>query len=180
VRPEGLLCLDTARRVGWSYAYPGDDVVFGSETMGPAGGSVGELLLPFEEWLLGRVVEFGPRYVCYLTPIRTSWDNTNRLQKLFGLAGVVDLVCERLREREGRNIQARQVEDATVCKFFTGKGRWGGTDKKKAAVMAVCKKYSWDTKGDHDAADSLALLTYAEHVLAPKLASKRFVFGAAA
>ena len=176
-RPVSILALDLARRVGFAFAAAGETPVWGSQSMGPAGGSVGELLLPFEDWLLDRIGAWSPRFVCYLTPMLLRHDVPSTLQKKFGQAGIVDLVCARL-ARGGRDIKAYQCSDSTVTKFVTGKGgRFGGTANKKRAVMDAMLRFGWDVKGDDDAGDALATFIYAEHSLAPKQAIARGAAG---
>lgn len=170
----GILALDTARNVGWAFAKsPADEPQWGSVRIVRPSTDAGEWFYQFERWLIWKIDRSNPRYVVYMNPIRTKFDSSDRLQKLYGLAAVVRLVCARLAHDEDREITAKYAEDAAVCRSFTGKGRWGGRDNKKAAVIRVAKQYGWDTGTDDDAADALALLVFSEHKLYPKEAGKR-------
>ena len=173
------MAIDSAWDVGFSYAYPGEQPIWGSKRMGPRGGLAGELFLPFFLWLDARITEWQPKHVCYMAPIRTAHDTTDRLQKLFGLTAVVTLVVERRKMTDMPGILAHHSEDRSVVQFLCGQSRWPkpkSTEKKKAAVMdALRARYNWDVKGDDDAGDALALFLYVENKLAPKIAVSRGV-----
>lgn len=132
-------------------------------------------LVTFHRWLVGQIEALAPRHIWYMRPIHMQHDDTNRLERLFGMPAIVQVMA-----RE-RGIGCESAEDLTVVKFFTGRARFGDKTMKpaerrrlkKEAVMRVCAEYGWDTEGDDDAADALALLSYAEHKLAPRLAATR-------
>ena len=169
------MALDTARRVGHAYCFPGEPPIFGSFATGRPGSDVGTQLVAFRRWFVGKLDELQPRHVWYLRPIRTQFDNTNRLERLFGFATIIRV------ETLDRGLSCESAEDATVIGFFTGRSRWGTEDMKasdrraakKDATMKMCERMGWPVDQDNDAADSLALLSYAEHKLAPKLAATR-------
>lgn len=143
--------------------------------MGRAGSSVEHQLLAFRRWFVERLDEFQPKHVWYMRPIRTQHDNTNRLERLFGFAAIIRV------ETLERGIACESAEDASVIAFFTGRARWGTKEMKPAerraakkdATMRMCDRYGCPVDGDNDAGDSLALLFYAENILAPKLAASR-------
>jgi hypothetical protein len=144
--------------------------------MGPRDGATtaGERLYPFYRWLNAKIDELRPSVIACMAPIRTPHDTTDRLIKSYGMVAVAGLVVEHRRQLDCPKLQMLTREDQTVVKQFTGRGRWGDTKRKKAAVMDVCRRaYGWDVGRDDDAADALALFWLVERELWPNAAVAR-------
>jgi hypothetical protein len=175
----GILAIDPARRIGFCFGRPGHrDLIFGSKVMGSRGGDFGaELFLPFFDWLEARITECRPRFVCYMEPMKLQHDTVVNLQRKFGLPAIVNLVAARRRQTDLPDLAVRYCSDQTVIRFFTGQARWGGTDNKKAATIATCKRLGHAVGDDNDAADAVALFHYVEAKLYPHEAAARGTVG---
>ena len=92
------------------------------------------------------------------------------LRRLLAMVGLVEEIAFE------RGIKCRECVSGEFVKFWTGKGSWGGRDAKKEAVMRVCRQRGY-TPLDDNAGDALALWHFAEHVIAPEIASRAFCLG---
>ena len=159
-----ILALDTATTVGWAVGNPGDTPRWGARNFAGDGGT-GEVVCKFHYWLMSACDKAKPSIICYearYIPARHGGPPTNvaTLRRLLALAAQVEAVAWELR------IECRESTVAEITKFFTGRVNHGGRDNKKAATIAMCARYGWDTVSD-DAADALALWAMAEAKISP-------------
>jgi Holliday junction resolvasome RuvABC endonuclease subunit len=169
-RPQGILSLDLASSTGWAYSFPGDEPQYGSCRFAPPGCEVGRFAMLGADWLDAQLAVHRPRIVVYEAPILVGAKTTpETVEKLMGLVFRLKELCYR------RDIPVgKKYDSSTVCKWFTGRGRYGDRAEKKAAVMRACVALGWKPDDD-DAGDALALLCYATSILAPKVPAKRWL-----
>ena len=177
---NGLLALDVATTTGWAYGAPGARPVWGHFRAGARGAAAGEVLALFRAWLEERCTAWRPSWIAFEAPyvprvtparIRTATGHVigtlpsagapidiNVLRRLIAMCGQVELVAHE------HGIHCREAASNVICRFFTGRGGWGGRANKKAATQKMCAVYGWPGVSE-DEADALALWVYAEAVL---------------
>lgn len=128
--------------------------------MAKPGASMGYVFIALEKWLSARFSEWLPEIVVFESPRLVGRGSVNIERRLFGMAAIAELVALK------HGYRVFEVETATVTKNFIGRGgRFpGGREEKKRLVIEQCRKYSWNPQDDN-AADSLAILTYAQSLL---------------
>jgi crossover junction endodeoxyribonuclease RuvC len=148
---RNILALDLATNFGYARLAAGE-IKYGSYRLPSTGEDVGRFLVAYEEALRGL---FAPG--CDLIIFEAPWvgpqTHQNTARKLLCLAGVTEMVATRL------EIACREENNATVRKFFIGKGN-GKRDELKRLTIDACRARGWNPLDD-DAADALALLDYA-------------------
>lgn len=160
-----VIALDLATTVGWAVGTaaavdawpirdivqtgPTDGVTCGSRYFGGAGR--GALFFTFARWFDDMVDQHGPGLVAVEQPVHARTMDAARIS--MGLAALVDLMCHH------RSIQVIGWAPASVKKHFVGNGQ-----AKKAAIEARCRARGW-TFPDNNAADALAVLDMAAHML---------------
>ena len=180
-----ILALDTATRVGWASGEPGGEPEWGVADFASRSGT-GEVLSRFRFWLMSKVIAWKPDLIVFEAPyipvaraprfVKAGTAvaavagpppmNASTLRRLLAMTGLVEEISFE------RGIKCREATVLDITRFFTGTTHHGGRANKKAATIAACRRLGWETVSD-DAADALALFAYAEHTLAPEIASRR-------
>lgn len=172
-----ILALDTATVTGWAAGRPGETPQWGARDFSGRGGN-GEVGGKFRFWLQGMCHQLQPRLIVFESPYvpfprkdnqRAPMMNPLTLRRLMGLALIVETTAWELR------IKSFEATTGEISKFFTGTSRHGGRDQKKAATIAMCRRYGWDVAENDDAADALALWCMAEAKEDPDAALSRGV-----
>jgi len=153
-----VLALDLSTRVGWAAWAPGESCpAWGVQSLPRTGSDVGRYLDAYRVWLAEMINQLSPGRVVMEAPILPSTTNLATTRKLYGLAGVTELVA---RDHE---VAAMEVNNAQVRRHFAGVGR-GKREAMKRAVVNACRERGWQPDTD-DEADALAVLDYAAHRL---------------
>jgi hypothetical protein len=187
-----ILAFDVATRTGWASGEVGGIPEWGVAEFTSKSGT-GEVLSRFRFWLMSKVLAIKPDLIAFEAPyvpvaraprfVKAGSVphgpfplmaaapgpppmNANTLRRLLAMNGLVEEIAFE------RGIKCREATVLDISRFFTGTVTHGGRANKKAATIAACRRLGWDTVSD-DAADALALWCYAEHVLAPVIASRR-------
>jgi Holliday junction resolvasome RuvABC endonuclease subunit len=159
----GVLTLDLASIVGWAYGHKGERPSSGTWIL--RGHQLGPRFVGFENELIRAIETYRPRLIVMEAPLPpTRQASTFVARQQFGLAAYV--------EGEGcrAGIDVREMPFDTVRKAVLGRGRFGGTDQAKAAVLAWCRAQGWNPS-DHNAADAIVLWAFATGIrCAPELA----------
>jgi Holliday junction resolvasome RuvABC endonuclease subunit len=173
----GLLALDIATVTGWAYTADPNDLdlepEFGSMRLPKTGPDIGAFLCAYREWLMPLIEQLRPKDVVFESPIMPATSQIIILRKLYGLAGVTEMVCT---EHQTACTEAYMQK---VRKHFCGHARPGDRKAKglerrrqiKAAVVQACRDRGWNPTND-DEADALAVLDYARAVLFPETAGE--------
>lgn len=166
-----ILALDTATVSGFAYGRPGERPTWGA--WNSAAPTTGAMLHKFREQLLRLCDSVQPTLIVFESPYvpREYYQhgppiNATTLRRLFALAGIVEEVAC------GFGVECYEAPIGEISKFFLGSAKQGGRAAKKAATIKMCRLYGWVTDSD-DAADALALWSYAEHTIAPRIGSQR-------
>lgn len=158
-----LLCLDLASRLGWScgtlLAQP---VSHGVMQLPKTGEDIGRFLTAFRDWLGHAVEELAPTEILFESPILPNTTGLAVLRKLYGLAGVAEMVAL------DYSIPIREANLNDIRKHFIGTARAPKQIKLKELrrrwlkdeTVEQCHKRGFRVVDDNDA-DSLALLSYA-------------------
>jgi Holliday junction resolvasome RuvABC endonuclease subunit len=165
------LALDPGGLCGFATGELGADPRWGTHRT-PRNVSTGEALSSFAGWLRELLLEERPDLVCFESPFIPMLGaeiprNAATVRRLHSYAGMIEAVCWRLK------IKVYEARPSEICRHFTGRGSWGGREKKKAATVRTCLAFGWDVAGAVDAADALSLWAYAEAVLDPVAAAQR-------
>lgn len=181
------LALDVATRVGWASGEVGGTPTFGVADFSSKGGN-GEVLARFRMWLMREVEALKPDLIAFEAPyipiarapqfVRSGTEfgraaggappmNPIVLRRLLAMVGLVEEIAFE------HQIRCREATNQEIAKFFIGKARVpGGRPAKKLMTIEACRRLGWQTVSD-DAADGLALWSFAEHILAPDVSSRR-------
>ncbi|MDQ0510928.1 hypothetical protein [Ancylobacter amanitiformis] len=162
--PPRILALDIASQTGWAYGVPGEVPRAGTIRFASPGSSCGAVGRGMMRWFADFMklcpvdalyfeAPFDPRKM----GMRTNM-NTSRI-----LLGLVFLI-ETLAQAKGIG-EIRETDISDVRKHFVGSNPPG--EKGKLAVQQRCRHLGWRFDSE-DAADSLAVWSYACAVVAPK------------
>lgn len=108
-----------------------------------------------------------------LAAFRDKDSAAHTVRSAYALHGVVEAMCQRFA------VPCHEVVEASVTKFFTGKGRWGGRPQRKQAVMQRCRALGYvpaDCR-DEDRCDALAVWDWACAHLAKRAPRELVMFG---
>jgi hypothetical protein len=174
-----ILALDIATRTGYAWGPPGMRPEYGSRRLAESGADEGKIFSLFAGWLAGMITEHQITHIyaeaAYVPQPRIRFKkagddlvpgagsppfNIAVIKRLIGLRAVAQLIKYRY------NIEYREVESSAITRHFTGFGRHGGREGKKAATMAMARLYGF-TPANDDESDALSLFFYAESILAP-------------
>lgn len=150
-----LLTLDLATRVGWAVGCMGSDTVgFGAYQLPSAdAGEFGRQFHAFDMWLSDMITTHDPSHIVMEAVLADRAPGQNAARTLLGLGAITELVAYR------REVDVMEVHVSTVRKHFCGSGH-----AKKDDVGFQCRERGWMV-ADHNAADALAVLSYARHAL---------------
>jgi Holliday junction resolvasome RuvABC endonuclease subunit len=165
------LALDPGGLCGFATGELGELPRWGTHRT-PRNVSTGEALSLFAGWLRDLLIAERPDVCCFESPYIPMHGaeiprNAATVRRLHSYAGMIEAVCWRLK------IKVYEARPSEICRHFTGRGSWGGREKKKAATVRTCLAFGWDVAGAVDAADALSLWAYAEAVLDPIAAAQR-------
>ena len=148
-----ILALDLATATGWALWASWGEVEYGTVRLPKTGEDVGRFLLAFEGWLAPRLTEWKVELVVFEMPILPQPTQMATLRKLYGLAGVTEMVAI----RAGVDVCEKNL--STIRKHFIGCGT-GPREVMKRLTVEECRRRGWDPEDDN-AADALALLDLA-------------------
>lgn len=94
--------------------------------------------------------------------------NNDVIRRLYGFPAIVYEHADR------HQVGVHELSTQKVCRFFTGRGSWGGRDKKKAATMRVCRAFGFAVES-FDEADAVACAAYLEALIWPRISERRGV-----
>ncbi len=149
-----LLTLDLATHTGWTRGLPEDrHFAYGTYVLPKGSDDVGAFLQAYEAWLIEALASVS---LCvFEAPILPKVTSLATCRKLYGLAGVTELICADF------GIKCRSVNPMTIKAFISPRQR------NKADMIRAIQRYGFDPKND-DEADAIALRLYILHLLYPK------------
>ncbi len=148
-----LLSLDLSSHVGWTRGRPEDKHFdYGTHVLPKTGEDVGEFLSAYREWLREALDSVS---LCVMeAPILPKATSLATCRKLYGLAGVTELICR------DRAVKCREANLMSV-KAFIGPGIKGKED-----MVRAIRRYGFDPADDNQA-DAIAVRLYVLHALYP-------------
>ncbi|MEF3129118.1 hypothetical protein [Rhizobium leguminosarum] len=174
-----ILTLDLASRFGWTFGVAGGKPVSGSRYFTrdggpPKGGPIsnGAKFWNAMRFISGAIEDYRPTNIVCEMPIAPSskqgQTSTAAFEILYGLPAAVRGMAYGLGVYEWE-----YATPSTVRKHFIGNGGMKGEDAKPI-VFRKCLALGWISADDedlsHDRSDALAIWSWAEAKLAPKLA----------
>lgn len=154
-----ILYADLATKTGWACWGPGRLLASGVWTLPKTGDDLAPYLRCAYDTFYTGIKAADVTLAAFESPIMPQSDKTTitTLRKVYGLAGVFELVCGDL------GIDCFEAEYPTVAKHFTGNG--GGTKKeKKARIFRECRERGFSPKDDNES-DAIAGLDFTCHKL---------------
>jgi len=184
-RPSRILAVDLGAISGSAFLTPGDKPLWRSEnftfvaspydsglptrpSLAKTWPTAGRVLARTRNWLDELIRGTEADLLVLEAPFIAVKFNNSTIRQLYGFAAI----AAELADRNG--ICYLEVTTPKVCKFFTGKGAWGGRDAKKAATIRMCGLYGFNT-ATTDESDAIAVALYAEAILYPQIAADRGV-----
>lgn len=163
---QRILALDIATQTGWAYGAPGEVPRAGTIVFGGQGSSLGKAGRGMMRWFSDFLKLFPTDTIYFEAPFDPRHmgmkTNMNTSRKLLGFA----FMLEALAEAKGIfDISECEVKD--VRKHFIGCNP--KNDKGKELVQTRCRQLGWKFDSA-DAADALAVWSYACAIVAPKTA----------
>lgn len=158
-----LLSLDLSTHTGWSCgSLLPQPVTHGVLHLPKTGEDIGRFLSAFREWLGHAIEELAPTDIVFESPILRGKTSLAALRKLYGLAGVAEMVAL------DYEIPIQEASLSAIRKHFIGTSKAPkdiiGDDKRrawlKAHTVSECRRRGFRVADDNDA-DALALLSYA-------------------
>jgi Holliday junction resolvasome RuvABC endonuclease subunit len=122
-----ILAFDLATTTGYCYGAPPDRPHFGHFRLPKTGSDVGRFLIAAEQALGEIIAVANPTLVVFEAPILVKVGQLATLRKLYGLAGMLEVVASR------RGVEVAEVSTTTVKKALTGSGRADKSDMIRAA-----------------------------------------------
>lgn len=183
-----LLAVDLGRMSAYAACVPGHAPQFGHRSV-DGKGDAGVTFLNLWHWLNEIFAQFEPTVAVTEEPYVPRFTKTTRLKggaffskvarpsipfnndvvlSLYGMRAITRAAAVQ------HKIHYQEYEITKVCRFFTGKGSWGSRDAKKAATMRMCQMYGFPA-ATYDESDALAVLMYAEALIAPRASQSRGV-----
>ncbi len=152
-----LLTLDLATSCGWTCGKP-EDARFasGTHTLPKTGSDVGAFLYAFEGWLAGTLD--GVAVCVFESPILPRATSLATCRKLYGLAGMTELLCHR------RHIECMEVAGPTLKAFMGVKAAPG---EAKAQMVRSVQLHGYSPQS-HDEADAIAIRLFILHKFYPQ------------
>lgn len=162
-----ILSLDLASTTGWCRGAPGGKVVYGSIKLAPPGASHGEKGASLLRWLTPQL-KIRPALLVFEAPMAPSQmagrTTVSTARVLLGLPFLTETVAY-LSGLYGDRVREANVQD--VRKHFIGQRTVRGGDPK-AVVMRECRRLGFEPRDDN-AADAIALWSYAAAIIAPEI-----------
>ncbi len=152
--------MDLATKLGFALWRPGSLPASGVYTLPKTGDDVGIFLSAYSTWLMGVIESEGPDLIVYEQPIMPRITQIIILRKLYGLAGVTEMIARDM------GITYREAAMQKWRKHFMGRG--GGYKKigttAKEMCLAECEARGFEPADDNEA-DALGILDYTAHKL---------------
>ncbi|EHM01209.1 hypothetical protein HMPREF9946_02213 [Acetobacteraceae bacterium AT-5844] len=149
--PRSVLALDIASRTGWAWGVPGGRLSHGIIDLPPPGIDLGAHGAAFADGLADLLSVHQPARIVVEAPFYASAGSPITIEALLGLNMMAHTIAWRW------DVPIEKIASQTVRASLIGKIAKG---ESKAAVMAWARAQG-HTPNDHNAADALALLTYA-------------------
>lgn len=174
-----ILALDLASRFGWAFGAAGEKPISGSRYFtrtgaAPKGGPVsnGAKFWHAMRFIAGVIEEYGPTDIICEQPIAPSskqgQTSSAAFETLYGLPAAIRGMAYGLGVYNWE-----YATPSTIRKHFIGNGGMKG-EEAKPIVFRKCVALGWilptDQDISHDRSDALAIWSWAEAKLAPKLA----------
>lgn len=163
-----ILALDLATNTGLCAGTGEHLPVLAHVRLKPTGDDVGAFLCEAEDWIKEQVESTGATLIVYESPLLQGEATITTRRKLFGLAGVTEMVAH----REG--IECAELTATAVKKALTGSGR-----AEKHHMVEACRAYGLephtytkDGKPASDEADAFGIWIAAVRLRFPKLADR--------
>lgn len=125
-----FLALDLATNTGLCAGTGDHPPVLAHVRLSSTGDDVGAFLCEFEGWLTEQVESTGPDLIVYESPLLGAEGTITTRRKLFGLAGVTEMVAHRA------GIECAEVIAQAAKKALTGNGR-----AEKHEMVEACRGY---------------------------------------
>jgi Holliday junction resolvasome RuvABC endonuclease subunit len=122
-----ILALDLATKTGWCFAEAGKPVSVGTLQLPRTGNNIGVFLSTFSAWLRPALLERQPDLVVFESPILRGATQIATLRKLYGLAGVTEMIADEY----GARVFECSITQAK--KALSGNGRAEKPDMIEAA-----------------------------------------------
>lgn len=162
-----LLCLDLATFLGFAF---GDDAgvqAHGSHKLPLTGEDIGSFLNAYWSWLDAGISRWQPEEIVFESPILPATTNLGTCRKLYGLAGVTEMMAK------NRHVRCHEANLMDIRRHFIGCARAPkGVPAKerrawiKDATVTMARKRGF-RPADDNAADALALFSYAMSLKIP-------------
>lgn len=165
-----ILAIDSAKRLGWAYGPIGHRPISGSIDCAKAGASRGAVFFGAGRWIVDFLSEHPADILAIEAPMTGQGAKTSARTAalLGGLPGVLEANAYAFRVYD----QYRPYQNS-IRSHFIGRGNLPSA-QAKAEVFAKCVALGWIKRDDDDQSfdrsDALAIWSYAEREIAPKLA----------
>ncbi len=178
-RPS-ILAIDAAKQFGWAFGEAGTTPISGSGLFPKtANGSPAATFAGALGWTVEVIGLWDPTVIAIEAPLPGSFvqgkSNAQTATILTGLPAVIEAIAYRMKYQDGdkkRHRTLMRVNLASVRKHFIGRGT-SRFENLKPAVMAKCRALGWvqpdDEDHSYDRSDALAIWSYVEANVAPKL-----------
>lgn len=155
-----ILALDLATKTGWCRGVPGQPVEVGTHVLPKTGSDIGTFLNAHQDWLDALLLTRDVSLVIYESPIlRSGNTNISTLRKLYGLAGVTEMVCV------DHKVRCVEVMIQKAKKALAGHAR-----ADKAQMMLAAERRNVAVEDDNQA-DAFGVFLTAIHEGWPEHAS---------
>lgn len=151
-----ILALDVATTTGWAFGRSGELPQHGTYTLPP--GPAPRQVAAFSGWLMALIDRHEPRELVFEAPILPRKANIVTLRKLYGLALIVEMVCDK-KQLPCSEVLPQEWRDPFLGQMRPITSGLTTEQRRKAlkdAVMRVCRLYKWQPKDDNDA-DALGI-----------------------
>lgn len=153
---RAVLALDLASTTGWALWQPGWPAPIWGEWELPQ-------LYPGDDGTMGAGLWTRLDKLDADHDIAAAVFEATQMQKKSGRAfrvlnGLAFLAETWWRTTHGTGSHATELQTSTVDAHF-GSTRGQGSNVRKTSVMRICAEMGWDVKGQHNAADALAVLS---------------------
>lgn len=163
-----ILAVDAARVLGWSYGRAGEPPISGAIECAKAGQHRAATFSGAGQWITRFVKAHPVDLLVIEAPFHASLQtNQQTADVLLGLPAVLEFMAYQFGVR-----RMERVNQSSVKKHFVAKGN----GDQKAPIRRKCIALGWVTQDEADAdkgfnrTDALAVWSYAEHQIAPKIA----------
>lgn len=162
-----FLALDLATNTGVCFGAGDVLPVLEHHRLPSTGEDIGRYLAEFEDWLRPLIDRVEPTCIAYESPVLRTDTKIVTLRKLYGLAGVTEMVAH----RDG--IDCREVPASTAKLALTGSGRSKKPDMVRFARHYGLNPHTYRQEGEEasDEADAFGVWLATVRARAPKHAA---------